>query len=219
VSPTQAPTRRLCSASGYPTPYFITDDSSLLNTVLSAWSSFGCEGTIRFSTGGAVMQLTQQYVISNRKLILDASGLSSSVVLKPAIQSRFFQIQSSGNLTAKGITFNGVRINSTTYQLGGALYIVSSGSLYLESCVVCNNTIYGKSLAAGAGLYSGSGTEVTLRDTVVRDNKVISPVQGEGGGVYLGNAKRLTIASSNITGNSCEVRVDLFQFCRKMLMG
>jgi hypothetical protein len=208
-----------CSASGYPTPYSIGNDGSLLNTVLNAWDSFGCDGTLRFTTGGAVMQLTQQYVISNRKLILDASGLSSNVVLLPASQSRFFQIQSSGNLTAKGITFNGVRINSTSPQWGGAIYLYL-GSLYLESCVVCNNTIYSSNLAQGAGLFLVGATEVLLRDTIVRDNKILSESQGDGGGMFLFNVQRVIIASSDITGNSCEVCVvsHYLSFCRKCIL-
>jgi hypothetical protein len=206
VSPTQAPTRRLCSASGYPTPYSISNNGSLLNTVLSAWTTFGCEGTIRFVTPGAIMQLTRLYIISNRKLVLDASGLSSNVVLRPASQSRFFHIQNSGNLTAKGVTFTGVRINSTANQLGGALSGTLLGSLYLESCIVSNNTIYSSNVAQGAGLHFSGGNELVLRDTVVRDNKVISPVQGDGGGMYLLNVRRVIIASSCITGNNCEVR-------------
>jgi hypothetical protein len=207
--PTQAPTRRACSASGYPTPYSIGNDGSLLNTVLNAWGTTGCDGTLRFTTGGAVMQLTQQYVISNRKLILDASGLRPNVVLLPARQAIHFTVQSSGNVTAKGITFTGSRVNITSnfQQLGGAFFLQFSGSLYLESCIIQNNTIVGEMFASGGGICSQGGGELRLRNTVIRDNKAIAKTAAEGGGIYVYNTKRVIIEWSNITGNTCEVGV------------
>lgn len=49
----------------------------------------GCGGTARFTTAGAVFQMTSSYTITS-SLILDASGLSRPVTILAANQQNHF---------------------------------------------------------------------------------------------------------------------------------
>ena len=83
----------VCLKCVYSSPYYMNASSALLNAVLTAWTSLGCNGTVRFTSSGATLQLDSEYSVNGASLVLDASGLASPVTLLPASQSRHFSVR------------------------------------------------------------------------------------------------------------------------------
>ena len=108
---------------------------------------------------GASFNLDKAYLVRSR-IILDASSLSSRVILNAKAQASHFTIQGSlgGNLTGLNIQF------SNGWQTPGSIAEASiysdttPGPLRFVNCLWYNNTVSTSSTAYGVGIYSTGGT-------------------------------------------------------------
>lgn len=172
--------------------------------MLAAWQGVACDGVITFTSANARLQLSTSYTLTGRKVVLDASGLSSGVTLLAAPASRHFRVTgSTANLTAKAITFQNGRINMTSGNArGGSLFVELGGSGYLEDCVFRNNSVTSSSLAEGGAIYASGSGAIVLRRSVLLDNVVTAAVQGNGGAVFISTVTMpIVFISSRLVSN------------------
>lgn len=154
--------------------------------MLAAWQTVACDGVITFTSANARLQLSTSYTFTSRKIVLDASGLSTGVTLLAAPASRHFYVTgNNANFTAKAITFQNGRLNYTTGNaLGGSMAIEFGASGLFEDCVFQNNSVSGR-LARGGVLYAYRSANLVWRRCVVRDNFASSHVEAAGGAMFI----------------------------------
>lgn len=172
--------------------------------MLAAWQGAACDGVITFTSANARLQLSTSYTFTSRKILLDASGLSTGVTLLAAPASRHFQVTgNSANFTAKAITFQNGRQNFTTaFALGGSMTIELGASGLFEDCVFRNNSASSQRLARGGAVYAYRNANLLLRRCVVRDNFASSNVEAAGGALFLTEATgSILLISSQLISN------------------
>jgi predicted outer membrane repeat protein len=193
-----------CTPSGYSSPYSITTSATALDTVLNAWISIACWGTIRFTTNNARIRLLSEYSLTG-KLQLDASGLANGVTLVAASNKRFFTINDNANLTAKGVTFADSQFRSSSTVWGGGFYFGYSSGMF-EGCTFRNITAFSDINAIGGAMYLAGGTYV-FRNCVFQDNNAIGYNWIQGGAIYADDpdAIKLTVVGTSFINNRAMV--------------
>jgi hypothetical protein len=127
-------------------------------------------------------------------------------VLLAAPRDRHFGVINSGNFTAKAITFQNGRQNSTSPTSGGSFWISDSASAYFLSCLFWNNTIDSTSgQAQGGAVFILNADQVVFRNTVLRENTAISQSYVSGAAVYVYHANKISFVSSAILRNTAWV--------------
>jgi hypothetical protein len=184
--------------------------ASTLNAVLGAWIAIKCDGVLVFTSDAAVFRLSQEFIISNHKLTLDASGLSHGVALLPASNARHFSLSgSSANLTAKAVTFQNARVYSPTITVtGGSIVFGTQSHGWFEGCTWFNNTIATDASWALGGAIAGSPGQLTFQSCTWRLN-IARGRHGNGGALHLSTpdaTSRLVIQNSRFIGNVAQVR-------------
>jgi hypothetical protein len=198
----------LCG-SPYPTPYSIATSATTLNTVLTSWSGSACDGTIVFSSSGASLTLPQTYTFSSR-LILDASGLGSSVTLLAASSTRHFTFSgSAANLTATNIIFANGAVTSAASANGGSVQLLSSASGLFTSCTFSGNSLKSTGADAyGGAIYAYASGRLMLRGCTLSGNTISASTGCAGGAIYVSSASSaLIIIRSRFIRNRAKVRI------------
>jgi hypothetical protein len=180
--------------------------------VLGAWVAIKCDGVLVFTSDAAVFRLSQEYILSGHKLTLDASGLSRGVALLPASNTRHFTLWgSNANLTAKAITFQNVRIYSTSTGsalTGGSIFFGTQSHGRFEGCTWFNNSIAAEATWALGGAIGGSAGQLTFQSCTWRLN-VARGRHASGGAIHMSTpdaTSRLVVTNSKFIGNVAQVR-------------
>jgi len=143
-------------------------------------------------------------------LTIDAQGTSRAFTVSSGVTAEIsgLTITGGGNVTHAGaiyvdgnLTLDSVVVEgNTAASRGGAIYVLSTGTLHVENSTIDNN-----SSAAGGGIYvaSGVGETLTIKNSTISNNTST----GTGGGVTFtgastGDPRMGTIVNSTISGNT-----------------
>ena len=181
---------------------------SLREAIGIANGTFG-GNTITFAPelSGVTILLKHGELAINEQLAIDASSLTSPVIIDAQQQSRVinFNDAENGDLTLAGLTITG-GLTTDFAASGGGILFDSSNPLFAQSgsLTIVDSSIQGNQTTAngteGGGVFIADGGNFTLANSEIINNSTIGFV-ADGGGISFGSGM-LSISSSLIQGNS-----------------
>ncbi|WP_146446537.1 right-handed parallel beta-helix repeat-containing protein, partial [Botrimarina colliarenosi] len=159
--------------------------------------------TITFATGmsGQTVLLTGGELEITETLTIDASALTSNVVIDAQQQSRVLNFSTtSGDLSLERLTLTGGNVVSIGYGStgGGGILFNSDGALTLTSSTISGNSTTGFG-ASGGGISAHAGN-VSLVNSAVSNNTTTGQ-QAYGGGIHTHRGD-ISLTNSTVSGNS-----------------
>ena len=173
-----------------------TGPGSLRMAIEHANTSGGADSiTFDSSLSGARIDLLSGEIVISDSLIIDATGLGSSVTIDAQGNSRILSFDNSaGDLTLSGLTFTGGNASGNGVISGRLAFLTLNNSAVIANT---GTGVTGRSITLNSSTVSGntgggvSGTLIFVNDSFVNNNT--------SGGIYA--ADSLTLDNSTVTDN------------------
>jgi hypothetical protein len=156
----------------------------------------GTSDTINFDANlaGATIVLTQGQLelsgTSNATITIDATSLTSPVIISGNQASRVFQVDAGTGAIVSGMTIENGSDDPFGFGAGGA--IANYGNMGISSCTLTNNTA-----PFGGAIYNGNF--LNIQDCTISNNTARETQIGGGGGIY--NDGELLVSDSTFFQN------------------